>query len=237
MPDERVDLRHEPAQHRVYRGVRRQHRLDRDVELHQPCLGRRALLVVERRPREHVVAEHEPTRVVAVQAVDPVELLARVGEVHAEVGEHVRVLRALARKDQRDLAVAAERLGLVVAPLGRLDPLAAWVLELGGGGLELGAQVLERVGDDREPPGVRRAAVAELAGQRAGELGQRKPGPALARQDRGELARARRRAPRPSRLRAGTPRRPTAPRARRPGRGRWSGRSQPRRTPRAPHAR
>ena len=114
MADDRVDPRHEPTEHGVDRRVGGQHRLDGDVQLHQPRLGVLALGVGERGPREDPVAEQVPARVVGVEAVDPVEHRARLGEVQAQVGEHARVLRALAREHEHDLGVAAERLGFVV---------------------------------------------------------------------------------------------------------------------------
>ena len=128
--EHRVAARHEPADHRVDGGVGGQHRLDGDVELHQPRLGARALGVGERRSREHPVAEQVSARMIGVEAVDPVEHGARLRELQAQVGEHVRVLGALAREHEHDLAVASERLGLVVDPGGRLDPLAVGLAQL-----------------------------------------------------------------------------------------------------------
>ena len=188
----RVDARQQPAHDRVERGAGREDRLDGDVELHQLRPVALALVVGEGGPREHPVAEHVAAGVAVVEPVDPVEDGARLVEVQAEVGEHPGVLRALAGEDDHDLALGAERLGRVVDARDRLDPPAPGLAQLRDGLLELGAQVGDRGGDDRQA--LRATGGAQRGGERGGDVEQRD-------------------------LRGGVEPRRSAPRPRRPARG------------------
>ena len=175
--EHRVAARHEPADHLVDSGVGGQHRLDGDVQLHQPRLGALALGVGERRSREHPVAEQVPARVLGVDAVDAVEHGARLLELQAQVGQHVLVLGALAGEHVDDLAARSQRLGLVVDPRRRLDPPAVGLAQLLDRLAELAHEVLRGGGDERESP--RRGRAAEFLAEREREVRERDLGVAF----------------------------------------------------------
>ena len=105
---------------------------------------------------------------VRVDAVDPVEHRPGLGELQAQVGQHVRILGPLPGEHEHDLPVPAERLGLEVDPGGRLDPGAARLGQLLDRLPELLAEVLDRGADDGQPP--RSRGAAELTGEREREV-------------------------------------------------------------------
>ena len=175
--EHRVAAGHQPRDHRVHGGVGRQHRLDCDIELHQPRLSALALSLREGGTGIYPVAEQMAAPVIGVEPVDPVECRARLCELEAQISEHSRVLRALPGEHEHELGLAAERLGLVVDARRRLDPRAVGLTQLLDRLAELLPEVLGRGGHHRQAPWSRDAAERVAEGVR--EIPERELGLAL----------------------------------------------------------
>jgi hypothetical protein len=98
--------------------------------------------------------------------VDEIEALPDLGEMHAEVGQHVEVLASLPREQEGHPPAGLQRLLEEVDPVDFLDLLAARVREPLGRPLQLLAQLGHGRRDHGEPAG----AVAERHVQRVGEV-------------------------------------------------------------------
>jgi hypothetical protein len=73
--------------------------------------------------------------------------------VHAQIGEHVRVLRSLAGEEERELAALTQGLASEVDPAPVLDPRAGRIGEAPESVVEL-AREIGRVGRDEARPAV-----------------------------------------------------------------------------------
>ena len=136
--------------------VREQHAEDGRPEAAQLCFGRGALgLTRTGRQVQHAAQRRFGLAGLGREPVAPRERVFDFGERGAQVCEHVQVLRALTREQQRDRALCAERFGEVVDAVGVADLLGLRVREALRGASQLRAQVGFGRGHDREPhPGV-----------------------------------------------------------------------------------
>ena len=103
-----------------------QHLVQRPLRVRRPRSPPSAPTRGRRRPRLRPPAEHVRARQYGVaqfqrDAIGRVELPAHLGEVQAQVGEHPRVLRPLAREQERQAPRTAERLVPVIGAAGVAD--------------------------------------------------------------------------------------------------------------------
>ena len=99
--DHRVGLDSELAGEAAQRLIRREDSLGAGIHPVNPAVG---VPLARLRRRKDDLARQIAARMIGEGAIDEVEHLADFGKVHAQIGEHVSVLRSLARKHQRELA-------------------------------------------------------------------------------------------------------------------------------------
>ena len=145
----------------MMREVGDQHAEDRRPELPQLRLGRRA----SARRAADGGSSRSDGRPARPRAVAPGERLLDLGEDAAQVGEHVRVLRAFAGEEQGDRALRRERLLEEVDAGGVADLPALGVGEPVGGAAKLGDQI--GAADRRRPPSRAAAGCSSAARRRA----------------------------------------------------------------------
>ena len=101
----RTDL--QPAQQRPHRPVRGQHTFHGAIDLPEPPLQFLHGWPLARRyrgARKNEIARQVAARVVHLDPVGQIEAGPHLREVQTEVQQHVRVLRAFAREEERELA-------------------------------------------------------------------------------------------------------------------------------------
>ena len=151
--DDHVRPHADRRQHRVHGLVGGEHRFDGAVHLPEALLFR---LRAARDGEDRLAGQHTAV-MVPKGTIHQIEPIPRFGEVNAEVGQHARILRSFARKQQGELAFPPERPGEEIDPGALANAPQPGIGELRCSEPELRAEVGRILRDDGQRGGGLRA--------------------------------------------------------------------------------